>query len=685
VSVSDSIAGDLSAADRAAYDVYRRVRDEVLRWRSERRGTGAAAPSQYWADELTNIDYMVDATPLIVRKLRHHAVHITGIRPYDYREYGDKQVHFERRLRALEALAGGSDLLVGEPEALGGFGYRIDGRLHNVDTLKFFEVFAGMRRAGLLDTVADGRERPQVVEIGGGWGGFAYQFKTLFPNTTYVIVDLPELFLFSATYLATLFPAADIRFVHDERTPLDGWESADFVFVPNDRAAALRQFRPDLLVNLVSFQEMTTAQVEAYAELAASAGCRSLYSLNRDRSHYNSEVESVSRILARHYQLREVRLLGSDYTKAIKKDSAVSVDAAAKAGRLDESRYRHLVGTLRHADTAPRVGIGLTLHNRAAYLREAVDSLLIQTHADFRLVLVDDGSTDETEAIARAYAAQDPRVRYVRNDQRVGMVEAWRQAFALATAEPHPEYFAWASDHDRWHPDWLRSLVDTLDLHPEVVIAYPFTQRIDAEGRPLPKGAREFETFGITDREVRWRRFSLSEDVAAGDMVYGLMRTAAVESAGVFRPVLCPDRLLMAELTLRGEIRQVPEVLWYRRQFSVSSIARQRQTLFTPGARPLSRFATAWSMHARSIWNTYRGPARDALGLSRAAVVRMVVENAGAYAFRHYMKSEVQRGIMTMLGWPRWMYKRVKHAALLIIYYVLVTGRRLLHLGPPSV
>ena len=196
-----------------AYDAYRRVREEVLRMQAPRDdGDRDAAPSQYWADELEHIDYLFDASPLVIRKLRHHAFHITGVRPYDYRGAGEQRAYFEQRLRALAGLAGGSDLLLGDHETLGGFGFEIDGRRHNVDTLKFFEVLVGMHRGGILEPFRRADRRGMVVEIGAGWGGFACQFKTLFPKTTYVIVDFPELFLFSATYLMTVFPGAAVRF-----------------------------------------------------------------------------------------------------------------------------------------------------------------------------------------------------------------------------------------------------------------------------------------------------------------------------------------------------------------------------------------------------------------------------------------------------------------------------------------
>jgi hypothetical protein len=309
----------------------------------------------------------------------------------------------------------------------------------------------------------------------------------------------------------------------------------------------------------------------------------------------------------------------------------------------------------------PRVGLGMTLHNRAEYLPEAIESLLHQTFTDFLLVLVDDGSTDDTERVARQYE-RDPRVRYVKLPRRSGMIAAWRRAFELAT-QSGASYFAWTSDHDRWAPTWLETLVHALDREPAVVLAYPLTQRIDAAGGLLAKPAREFETLGITDVDQRWARLNSSVSVAAGDMVYGLMRTSAVRQAGVFRDVLRPDRLLIAELTLQGQIRQVPEVLWFRRQFSTGSVARQRSTLFEPGGSTPSIMAPPWFMHARE--------------LSRAGVpAGRVARYASAYARRHYGKSSVQRGALAVLGWPRWIYKRVKHATLLGLYHALVATRR---------
>jgi glycosyltransferase involved in cell wall biosynthesis len=64
----------------------------------------------------------------------------------------------------------------------------------------------------------------------------------------------------------------------------------------------------------------------------------------------------------------------------------------------------------------PTVSIGLPVHNGAAFLAEAIESILAQTFADFELVISDNASTDRTPEICRSYAAADGRIRYYRQE-----------------------------------------------------------------------------------------------------------------------------------------------------------------------------------------------------------------------------------------------------------------------------
>src|SRR5437870_5577141 len=242
----------------------------------------------------------------------------------------------------------------------------------------------------------------------------------------------------------------------------------------------------------------------------------------------------------------------------------------------------------------PRTVLGMTLYNNAKHLREAADSILGQTNRDFALVMLDDGSSDEVERIAMAYERRDSRVRYFRHQQRQGMVPTWKEVVEIARREhPHAEYFAWVSDHDRWDADWLARMIAELDAHPDGALAYPQTLRIDEGGALVDKEPRVFDTSGVSDPVERWRRFCWS-GFGSGDMVYGLMRLRSLEAAGIFRPVLNPDRLLIAELTRQGEIRQVQQPLWSRRQAGTGSVARQSASLFAGATPPRFNWPPSW-------------------------------------------------------------------------------------------
>jgi glycosyltransferase involved in cell wall biosynthesis len=305
----------------------------------------------------------------------------------------------------------------------------------------------------------------------------------------------------------------------------------------------------------------------------------------------------------------------------------------------------------------------MTLYNNAAHLREATDSLLAQTDPDFALLMLDDGSSVDSEQIARAYEQRDRRVRYWRHSERRGMVPTWREVFEIARREyPAAEYFAWVSDHDRWAPEWLARMRAELDTHPEAVLAYPQTLRVDAAGALVDKTPRVFDTSGIADARERWRRFCWN-GVGSGDMVYGLMRVRALQAAGIFRPVLNPDRLLIAELSQQGEILQVAEPLWRRRQSDGASIERQRQSLF------------AGSLPPRFNWPP---------SLQHAVLLRhegfalpMIATYVAASGWRATRKTDVSKSIGRGIDTVHFAKKLVKKGVHHAIYYTLVGVRKL--------
>jgi glycosyltransferase involved in cell wall biosynthesis len=117
--------------------------------------------------------------------------------------------------------------------------------------------------------------------------------------------------------------------------------------------------------------------------------------------------------------------------------------------------------------TAPRVSVVTIFLNGEAYLREAIESVLAQDYGDFELIMVDDGSTDGSTAIAREYAERHPgRCVYVDHPDHANRgMSASRNAGIERT---RGEYVAFIDADDVWKPEKIREQVAILDAHPEV-------------------------------------------------------------------------------------------------------------------------------------------------------------------------------------------------------------------------
>ena len=311
----------------------------------------------------------------------------------------------------------------------------------------------------------------------------------------------------------------------------------------------------------------------------------------------------------------------------------------------------------------PRTVFGMTLYNNTRHLREATDSILGQIHRDFVLLMLDDGSGSDVEGIAREYEQRDHRVRYFRHQRRQGMVPTWKEVVEIARREyPQAEFFAWVSDHDRWESQWLVRMIAELDAHPGAVLAYPRTLRIDDTGAVVDKEPRVFDTSDQADAGERWRRFCWA-GFGSGDMVYGLMRISALDAAGIFRSVLNPDRLLIAELSRQGGIRQLDEPLWYRRQSAAASVTRQGTSLFAGDTPP--RFTWPPSLQHAVVLRQH------GLGLA------MIAEYVLASGWRSIRKTETSKSIGRGVDNLHFVKRLVKKAFRHAVYYTLVGARTL--------
>lgn len=128
------------------------------------------------------------------------------------------------------------------------------------------------------------------------------------------------------------------------------------------------------------------------------------------------------------------------------------------------------------ATTAPLVSIVVPAYNGAAFLREALDSILAQTYSHLEVLLLDDASTDETPSIAAEYG---DRIRYVRQPKNLGIYDNVNVGIGLARGE----YIATYHADDIYDPTCVEAEVSYLERHHEVGAVFCSDVLVDAEGR----------------------------------------------------------------------------------------------------------------------------------------------------------------------------------------------------------
>lgn len=211
----------------------------------------------------------------------------------------------------------------------------------------------------------------------------------------------------------------------------------------------------------------------------------------------------------------------------------------------------------------PRVSIGMPVYNGAQHIREAVDSILDQSFADFEFVICDNASTDRTDEICREFASRDARIRYFRNEKNLGAAANFNKVFEQSVGE----YFKWMSHDDILAPEYLQRCVETLDTAPESVVGCftgrrwmrPNGQMLGALREPIDR--RSWGEF----HRMSFARLVRQPGSYYPMFVFGLTRSRALRKTGLIGAYNAADLVLVAELRLLGELWQVPSELYYQR------------------------------------------------------------------------------------------------------------------------
>jgi hypothetical protein len=247
------------------------------------------------------------------------------------------------------------------------------------------------------------------------------------------------------------------------------------------------------------------------------------------------------------------------------------------------------------------VSVIMPTFNRASLLADAIDSVLSQTYRNWELIIVDDGSTDDTRDVVAAYS--DARIRCVRQENR-GQAAARNVGLSLASGR----YLAFLDSDNRWKPGKLAAQIDHLRANPTVGLVYAENELIDEAGNvvghapALRRSGRvleelimgNFVTFNtVVVRAECIDGMTFDESMRGGEDYDLLLRLAAVASFAYQPDVLCQYRIEGERVSNRVyEVLQANEKS-LRRLFASSSIPRSQQR------RALGRIRARMALAAR--------------------------------------------------------------------------------------
>ena len=201
-----------------------------------------------------------------------------------------------------------------------------------------------------------------------------------------------------------------------------------------------------------------------------------------------------------------------------------------------------------------RLTVGMPLYRNARTIVRALTSLQRQTFTDFRVILSDDCSTDDTVAIVERFAREDRRLQLVRQPRNLLYGN-----FRYVLEQADTELFMWGPGDDWWEPTFMERCIAKLDSEPEAVCAVSQVVMHPDEGAPYLSPAT-YPLTGAPDRNIA----RYLTDVGDNSRMYGVYPTAVAQRCFPERDFFAFDWAFCALTLLHGTYVRVEEPLMHR-------------------------------------------------------------------------------------------------------------------------
>lgn len=167
----------------------------------------------------------------------------------------------------------------------------------------------------------------------------------------------------------------------------------------------------------------------------------------------------------------------------------------------------------------PKVSVIMPSYNHAAFISAAVNSVIAQSISNWELIIVDDGSTDESLSILSKFA--DPRIKLITQPN-----QGAHAAFNRGLAQASGQYLALLNSDDCYHPQRLEKLIQVLEADPGIGLAASYIEVIDEEGKTLgiKHGYHDLEPWLLAKPE---KSFRAGEDLHAALLTENYLATTS--------------------------------------------------------------------------------------------------------------------------------------------------------------
>ncbi len=214
----------------------------------------------------------------------------------------------------------------------------------------------------------------------------------------------------------------------------------------------------------------------------------------------------------------------------------------------------------------PTVSVMMPAYNAENFIEESIQSVLNQTYKDFELIILDDGSTDNTFKIAAAYAAKDSRIRVIQNEGNKGLSFTRNRLFKEAKAP----LLAILDSDDLSVPERLAWQVDYLERNPDVGVLGGGVIYFD-ENNPIK--ATSIRLSGVTNIPIRL----LFQNVMGQSTIMMRKAYAELEYRNDFPPA--EDYDLWVRASFETKIDNLPKVLIHYREHGNNISVRKREII----------------------------------------------------------------------------------------------------------